>query len=456
MKNNKGLTLVELIIAMGIMSLIFITAGSFMMYGTKTHKMTSNEFEVQSIIRLLASDISKSIRTSSATFTLYKPDNNNFTDKWSYIMVSKDKKRVVKYEWDDKKNQRIESVIMDEVDGATFRLEFKKNKDSKTDNLINFKIIADINGNERIVESGLEGLNSLQVIDKHNTKNPSNTIAYRLDNRPGAITDNQVAVAMVLDRSGSMAKNMNAGTAAKTSDQRIFKLKKEANALITELAKNPNIYVSLNPFSSTANGSKEMVPAQANNGANSLLTDTINSMTADGGTNTGDGMRKAYYRIKEFNEKKEVTKNTKNFMIILVDGVTTFSSVHKVTPIDYVIGDNQIDDTWNNNSKNYKTFYPNGQYYGKGSSLDTDGTNYVTLIGNMIQDYESKFGEGTKVYVIGFSNVKSEKESLKDIAKATSKSNIYYEAGDETALSEIFKMIKSDIDDSLWHIGGPS
>ncbi len=475
MKNDKGLTLVELIIAMGIMSLIFLVSGSFLMFGSKTHKKTSDEFEIQSIVRILAADISNSIRKSTATFTLYKTDDVNFSDKWNYIMVSKDKKRVVSHKWNVDQKQHIQSTIMDEVDGATFRIEFTKNKNDKTSNLLNFKIIANINGQERVVDSGLEGLNTLQIIDKPG-KHISNTIAYRLDSRPTGIAQSQAAVAMVLDRSGSMARNMNSEVDhSKTNKppinnmpvekQRIFKLQKEANSLLDNLAKNSNIYISLHPFSSHANGYKDMVPAKGNTGMipakgntekKGILTDTIDSMKAEGGTNTGDGMRRAYHSIRRFNETKNMTKNTKNFMIILVDGVTTFSSVHQVTPINYIIGDNNIGDTWLDDSRYYKSFYKNGVYYGAGSSLDTVGTNYVTLIGNMIKNYKSTFGEGIKVYVIGFTNVKEEKDSLNAIVAATSNRGKSYEAGDEEALRDIFELIQRDINDSLWHIGGPS
>jgi hypothetical protein len=60
------------------------------------------------------------------------------------------------------------------------------------------------------------------------------------------------------------------------------------------------------------------------------------------------------------------------------------------------------------------------------------------------------------VYVIGFSSVSRDYDSLEDIALATSGEATYYEAGDVETLNGIFKAIGKDISDALWHIGGPN
>lgn len=249
MKNNKGVTLVELIVAIAIMSVIFLVTGSFMMFGTKTHKLTSSEAITQSTTRLLAQNINNSVRNSSATFTLHKSTNSNFSEKWNYIMVSEDKKSVLKYEWDESQGRHIKSTLMDEVDGTTFEIEYEKRSASTSDNVVGFKIIPIVNGekshsNKRIVESGLEGLNSLQIIDRRSAKGPSNAIAYRNDPLP-TLAESQAAISMVLDISGSMEGDMNGNhTNVKVADRRITKLKAEATRLVESLADNPDIYLT--------------------------------------------------------------------------------------------------------------------------------------------------------------------------------------------------------------------
>jgi hypothetical protein len=184
-------------------------------------------------------------------------------------------------------------------------------------------------------------------------------------------------------------------------------------------------------------------------------------------------------------------------MIILVDGVTTFASVHEVvtdhtisfgssqgdyyTDLDgreyefshstgfwiwrtyyydyigpvyenYVMGEGNIDNSWASNN----VLYSNGAYFGNGSSLDPYGTAYVDLVGDMVKDYKDGTNEEIKVYVIGFSAVPADYGSLEDIALATTDDTVYYEAGSSEALEEIFSAIQRDISDALWHIGGPN
>lgn len=450
MKNSRGVTLLEIIIVIAIIGVVMAAVSGFMGFGFKAQKLSTDEFKVQSSMRLLSQKINSSIRDSSATFVLYKKNSSKLSEGWNYIMVSDDNKSVIKYEWDIDSKTHKQSQITDEVEGMTFKLEYKKNEGSEKDKLLEYRIVGYIGDKERILESELEALNALQVIDRGNTTNPANTLAYRSDPRPGEIQESQAALAMVLDKSGSMDTTM------KNGKTRMQNLRDEANRLINNLAESPNVYISLTPFDSTANGSKEMLPAQANETANSTLINQINSMNPNGGTNTGDGIRRGYYRIAEFNDVAE--KRTTNFMIILVDGVTTFGSVHRASTSEFVTRDNNIEDR----EARYSSYYSDGRYYGNGGSLDTTyGTPYVNLIGDMVKTYSNKYGEGIKVYVIGFNDKDDLKSNLNNIATATgaigpSESVKYYEAGDESALREIFDTIKKDIDDSLWHIGGPS
>lgn len=242
-----------------------------------------------------------------------------------------------------------------------------------------------------------------------------------------------------------------------------------------------------------------MLNAKQNLETSPGLRRIIDELSAGGGTNTGDGIRRAYYRIKDFNELKNenidnTTKTNKNFMIILVDGVTTFGSSNKAyyniidngsyvgetgkdsynreyvylgkvgyryryfyydpAKLEFVDGNNNLSSGTfpylNNGTSSY------GLATGNGNFLDPIGKEYVDYIGNKVRVYKEGTNEEIKVYVIGFSAVESDYGSLEDIALATTGDTVYYEAGTAGALETIFKAIQRDISDSLWHIGGPN
>lgn len=72
MKNNRGVTLLEIIIVIAIIGVVMTAVSGFMGFGFKAQKLSTDEFKVQSSMRLLSQKINSSIRDSSATFALYK------------------------------------------------------------------------------------------------------------------------------------------------------------------------------------------------------------------------------------------------------------------------------------------------------------------------------------------------------------------------------------------------
>lgn len=496
MKGRKGFTLVELLMALALISIIITFGTSYLIFGSKGHSMTFEEFNIQSDLRIVSQKINSVVREASATFILHREDAELLTDEWNYIMLNEDKTGLFEYRWNPttKKHDKIERA--GSVDGSTLELLFDKDSNPDEDKLIQFTLTLKKGDKERVLETELESLNSLQIIDRSYSK-VGNTLAYRYDTRVDNVSNAQAVVGMVLDTSGSMAKTMSNVTAYDSlpnanNHSRIKKMKAEAVRLVEKLAEKPNIYISTVPFSSTANNPHTMLNAKT---SLTTIKDNINNLSAVGGTNTGDGIRRAYYRISDFNELEENKNRTnKNFMIILVDGVTTYASVTRVVnktitittdegPVYNYEGDDykfsgsywlfgnyynytfngvREDDyfTGDNNISNYEasnnTFYSGGRYAGKGNKLDPWGTEYVDIIGEMVKKYKEETNEAIKVYVIGFSAVQTDYGSLKDIALATRGDDTYYEAGDSAALESIFNSIQRDISDALWHIGGPN
>ena len=255
--------------------------------------------------------------------------------------------------------------------------------------MLEFYLKINHGGTEKTIVTELESKNALQVVDR-SYLNLGNALAYRYDSRIGEASNAQAVVSMVLDRSGSMDDNMQGNSTSTTSAKRITKMKAEAVRLVEALSKNTNINISIIPFSSTANNPGDMLSANKNL---SSIKSTINALTASGGTNTGDAIRRGYYQIKNFNEKEENKNRTnKNFMIILVDGVTTFASVNKVneivsTPIDQ--GNNYTIDgyTYGRHSTQYNSIY---FYYDAGDTYN-DGNYDYTKYGSKTEKGSTSF-----------------------------------------------------------------
>lgn len=525
MKRRKGFTLVEVVLTIALISMVVLGGTNLVTFGIRGHRLSMDEFDIQSNLRLLIHNVNTTIRDTSAVFLLHRENADNLTEEWNYIMLSPEKDRLLNYVWNSSTSSHDVQEMFPGIEGITLELDFNKDSEPNEsepnesepniDRLLEFGITVNGLGETRTIDTEIEAKNSLQIVDRSYLEEP-NVLAYRNDSRLDEVSNAQAAVAMVLDKSGSMGDRMDGGSANDshsnpTRHSRMKLMKKEATRLVEELADLPNVYVSINPFDSTANSSQPMMNAKQELNTSPGLKSIIDGLSANGGTNTGDGIRRAYYRIKDFNERPENTSKTnKNFMIILVDGVTTFASVHEnVTQhtiqrraydrdaipeetiiyngreyvfdysedvyewnwwsweyvydytnlfytrdpyTNYVMGEGNIDNSWASNN----VLYSNGAYFGFGNDLDPYGTAYVDLIGDMVKDYKEGTNEEIKVYVIGFSAVPADYGSLEDIALATTDDTVYYEAGSSEALEEIFSAIQRDISDALWHIGGPN
>lgn len=493
MKNKNGFTLVEVLLTIALLSIVILGGASLLTFTIKGQDLTMHEFDIQSNLRIVSQNINTIVRDTSATYLLHRDNADNLTDEWNYIMLNSEKDKLLNYVWNSTTSSHNVVEMFPAIEGVTLEVMLRKDSAPHEDKLLEFGITVTGSGETRTIDTEIEAKNSLQIIDRSYLAEP-NTLAYRNDSRLDEVSNAQAVVSMVLDKSGSMGNRMDGGSSVNNNSSdsskhsRMKLMKKEATRLVTELADLPNVNIGINPFDSTANSSYPMVNAKSQL---NVLKDIIDGLPASGGTNTGDGIRRGYYSIKGFNELSEnINKTNKNFMIILVDGVTTFASVHEATvqhhgyltynagniyyhnenmytyydssygryyyryikPITYVTGNDNI----NNSKANTNTTYSSGRYFGFGGDLDPYGTAYVDKIGNMVQSYKEGTNEEIKVYVIGFSAVTADYGSLSDIALATTGDTVYYEAGSSEALEEIFRAIQRDISDALWHIGGPN
>lgn len=152
------------------------------------------------------------------------------------------------------------------------------------------------------------------------------------------------------------------------------------------------------------------------------LKNTIDYLSAAGGTNTGDGLRKAAYLLNEENEANKT-------VIFMGDGEPTYYST----------------DSWGND---YTNLDDTNQYVGgKGNSdLNNKCLKYATTIGNLIKDKNYNiFSVG---YGLGDENSSSNKkmkqihESMGGISYGESST---FFASDEGAIDKVFQQIADTI-----------
>lgn len=484
MTKEKGFTIIELMIAMAI-ALIILPLGYMIIFsGSKAHLDGIDEYQLQSDMRVAAEHMNSVIRYSTVVFGVTEDDFNPnhgvpLTSGWSYIGSCPDD-GIVHYQYDSSTDSHNKTILIENKDDIIFNAEFIDKNPDIDDKLVKFILTGDLTDSSKTVsiDTELQALNSLQVVDRGHEFNRSVALAYRSDPRPVA-EKSHAAIAMVLDVSGSMSWNMDGNTPSWNEDSRIDILKEVAKDFVDELEHSS---VSLVPFSRNANNPMSFKEVEDETGKAQLISD-INSLNADGGTNTGDGLRRGYYQLEYFNDNKEAygvaDKNILNYMIILVDGVTTMASaVINVNDagsyylgdfVEFVDGDSDIGSSlWyrstNTGSHRFSGNLASGTYYaynlpriiGHGNELDPYGEDYVDEMGLKIRNSSLDI----KAFVIGFSNRNWELESVDDIADATGATSSvegvnYYIATDQTQLEDIFEDIGGQILADLWHVSGP-
>ncbi|MBP7401817.1 MAG: VWA domain-containing protein [Clostridia bacterium] len=441
-KNKRGFTLVEVIVAATLLTSVLSLAFSMLLTGIRAQKTGNEEASLQTSARIVSETVNQVVRYSSAVFTIpvssFREDN--LTDNWDYIGLSDDGTEIVRYTYNG--TDHVKDTLVSAIDGITYRLQFVKEDKDNGNKLLRFTIetIKDGVSSGRItIDTQLGALNSLQIIDRSTFDDPATAVAYRDDSRPMAMVG---AISMVFDTSGSMKEDVYGRDTWNPSLEKINILKDEACALVDGFAREDNVYLSIVPFSTSANGSYSFTSAKI--GASSIKNQ-INDFDAIGGTNTGDGMRRAYYTIKSYNEQPGLAVTPKNYLIILVDGETTYASGRS----DWWHGTTYITDDGNISTSN--------DLLGNGSSTSELVKEYDRRIAQMIASYTSTFGNGIKVYLISFSRETSLYNHVRSIGTyAGADAADVFAYRDDRDLGAIFETIRQDILSDLWVVNGPA
>ncbi|SHH03366.1 PA14 domain-containing protein [Tepidibacter thalassicus DSM 15285] len=212
---------------------------------------------------------------------------------------------------------------------------------------------------------------------------------------------------------------------------RITIAKKAAKNFVEKFKGNEKVKIALVPYDSYA---KDVT---FNNGDFANLSDEnqyqqlinkINSLQPDGGTNIGDGLRKAYYKFSNSNQ------NTRKYVILMTDGEPTFHS--------YIV--KKFD--WGDGSYYYDYYLGYGSHYyidGGGNYTTDEDREYANKVAkDLILNGEHKIDS----FMIAFSN-DADKNELKNIANSAK--GYYKEAIDGNALDEVYQKLAKQIQSDL-------
>ena len=370
MKKRVGLTLVEIIVVVALMGIVTSIGVNVLRFSLRSIGNSLNEFQFQSDVRRASSLCTSRIRYASAVFTIPEGSfrRDNLAPNWHYYGVEQGTKgggpssRIMHYTWNPSAQDHDETVVADFREGVRYNMVFSKEIDLFSDNLVENSLLDfDIEGFVRgskttphmVVKGTTLAANALQTVDNGTDLHQATAIAYRFDGS-SAYTAH---IALVLDRSGSMGRDINdfpVGHESFTPPIRMDILKDAALDMIYELSAHSNVDMVIIEFDTEANNGglhwistsrpKRHIWRNVQQDTAGLI-DQIETMPPIGNTNTGDGIRRAYYELLDHGNAL-TTGDPKRYIILMVDGDTNTASLEPTTfqldfPLDkgnYLLG----------------------------------------------------------------------------------------------------------------------
>lgn len=494
MKNRKGVTLLELILALALIGIVITIGTNIFLFGNKAQTAVALEADMQANTRLVSEQINNITRFATKTHTIpassFQYSETGVRDiNTSYIGITKEGNVVIDkpVEQGNPLNERNVQVLAQKMEGIDYEIVFNKSFDddgNELDALLSFSIVGVRDGKIATeIVSKIDVLNSLNIEYLGTPDDPAVALAYSMVD-PGSQEWIEMSpdayITLVLDRSGSMAWDLR-GRYFTVDNQRMATLKAKAQKMIDRLANlNFNIYVSVIPFSNNANPDTSW-PHDFKNLQNptelQYVKNRITALTSDGNTNTGDGIRRAYWRLK--NKADSLISNGQidgyhditQHMMVLVDGATNLET-KTVTKVNFFEWEDESHQTLADGNVSYPHGWLGNKYY-VGShysfSVSTNNNDYITYFGNnRVKPYKFEF-EGVQKqainsFVIGFSSDANDHVSLEAIGNAingkqfeqpdgTTKRYILATNADE--LDFAFEQFEAEVENSLWVITRP-
>lgn len=195
---------------------------------------------------------------------------------------------------------------------------------------------------------------------------------------------------------------------------------------LEKLKDNDRVKVSLIPYNSKAQDSSyegnDFADLTNDRHYNELIND-IENLKPEGDTNIGDGLRKAYYKLKN-----STNGSAKKYIILMTAGEpTAYSFIYKFQKKEYYLGE----------GNNYHT------YGSKRKAVKYEAVKYAKLVGEKLI---KNGGLEIKSFMIGFSN-DADLDKLKQIADSSG--GYFKKAEDGDALDEVYQELADEISSDL-------
>lgn len=295
-------------------------------------------------------------------------------------------------------------------------------------------------------------------------------------------------IVLVIDTSGSMNYDIEGKYVNSDKKKRLSIVKKAVKNFIDKLTENDNkfldydnISIALVTYSDYAIAKKYPHGFSENYDNDYFATlkeikdhdefnnSFINSLHAYGGTNIGDGLRKAYYLLKEYGND-----DAEKYIVLMTDGEPTSFSFDSIKEgnygddnIGYIKKKNQdiyydywgVSDFWDcydynfNGTINSVDYFLKDEFDHKKYGVFSSKTNYQTDYNGFGLEYSSIIAEmianddmNINTYIIGFSNGIN-KDKLNSINEVVCGS--YWEAKTESALNNVYEEIAEEISSSI-------
>ncbi len=481
---RRGISLVEICVAMVIMGIIGYFANVMLKYSYSSLSIGQKSSEIQSNVRVVTETINNVIKNSTAIFLI---PNSSFSrgvlsEGWDYVGTVKKNvdgktiSQVVHYKYNPDTETHDEIVLSPSDSGALYQIKFQQNDIYENQKLINFSINGydpeNLKKPAMSMESEMEALNSLQVVNYSSDFDYSSAIAFRMDNRNIKKTVGQVS--LVLDCSGSMMELMEGQYGDMFNpwyreNSRSYILREAAQILMTNLYEvGATAKLNLTTFSDYAstkyaNGIPESLRSISKfmelgdyyeeifdifnvehyTKVGYGFVDQNDLLDPIGLTNIGDGLRLSYYSIMEEDERTKAAGDIpSNYMILLIDGENNVFTHKGSDPLsgELYYGPNYV-------TKDPTIF---------SSDFCDDETPEFQKATEYLETWAEKIKSepNIKVYFIVLSSVSEEKVSKLKYDLGVEDDAIF-KTVDREGLGEIFNSIGRTIVSDLWFLNGP-
>jgi uncharacterized protein YegL len=456
---------------MVIFSMVIVIGGSLMKFANTSFDISSRESAVQSNVRVAAETINSKVKNSTALFLIPRSsfESGRLTAGWDYIgVVNREKNgqqysQIVHFVYNAATDSHVQEVLAETVVGTTYGLQFSTKNVFEQNKLVQYQIKGyygeDTPNPSMDLNSEIEALNSLQIIDYSSEYDVATAIAFKGDNREMGKEGVTANITLILDCSDSMNGNLANYTTSILNTTRTYALREAAQKLMNQFAavKNysnmsivgfhdyayyayPPGYPEEEKLSSNFIRLKdyydmifEMFDPAVYKGRNTSTA--LDPILPQKCTNTGDGLRVAYNSIvKQSDKLQKEGIPTKDYMILMIDGDVN-EYLYQGNTSNMYYGD-----------KTYQEL----PSLGVGYSWSTPSIKYLT-------DNAARFkaNPNIEVYFIVFSASASESQLTMIKESLGIPEERYFKATDFTELGQVFEGVGRTIAQDLWFINGP-